>query len=84
VTRHSEQRFYREGRKVMDREAGSRSPAYCTARSNHAAEVIQRALNNWTAMGPTKTPKMTGKDYAQLRRLNAMAKKQSSGKLEIK
>jgi hypothetical protein len=37
--------------------------------------MIQRALNNWIALGPSKTPKMTGKDYAQLRRLKAMAKK---------
>jgi hypothetical protein len=84
MTKHSEQRFYREGRKVMDREAGSRSPAYCTARSKHAAEVIQHALNNWTAMGPTKTPKMTAKDYAQLRRLKAMAKKQAGSTQEVK
>jgi hypothetical protein len=68
-------RFYRDGRKVVDREPASRSPVYCKARSNHAAEVIQKALNNWHGMGPTKTPAMTGKDYAQLRRLNAMAKK---------
>ena len=72
MTKHSGQRFYREGRKVMDREPGSRSPVYCIARSNHAAEVIQHALNNWIAMGPAKTPAMTGKDYAQLRRLKAM------------
>jgi hypothetical protein len=71
-------RFYRDGRKVMDREPGSRSPTYCMARSNHAAEVIQLALNSWHAMGPTKTPAMTGKDYAQLRRLKAMAKKAGS------
>jgi hypothetical protein len=37
--------------------------------------MIQRALNNWIALGPSKTPKMTGKDYAQLRRLKAMATK---------
>jgi hypothetical protein len=74
MTKHSEQRFYREGRKVMDREHGSRSPVYCAARSNHAAEVIQNALNGWIGMGPTRTPAMTGKDYAQLRRLKAMAK----------
>jgi hypothetical protein len=78
MTAHSEQRFYREGRKVMDREPGSRSPIFCTARSGHAAEMIQRALNNWTALGPTKTPKMTATDYAQLRRLKAMAKKRVS------
>lgn len=78
MTAHSEQRFYREGRKVMDREPLSRSPVFCTARSNHAAEMVQRALNNWTALGPTKTPKMTGKDYAQLRRLKAMVKKRGS------
>jgi hypothetical protein len=71
-------RFYRDGRKVMDREPGSRSPTYCTARSNHAADVIQLALNGWHGMGPTKTPQMTGKDYAQVRRLKAMAKKASS------
>lgn len=75
---HSDQRFYREGRNVMDREKSSHGPVFCTARSNHAAEMIQRALNNWTALGPTKTPKMTGKDYAQLRRLNAMAKKRAA------
>jgi hypothetical protein len=73
-----QKRFYRDGRKVVDREPSSRSPVFCTARSNHAAEMIQRALNNWTALGPTKTPKMTGKDYAQLRRLKAMAKKAGS------
>ena len=72
---HPEQRFYREGRKVMDRDHGSRSPSFCTARSGHAAEMIQRALNNWIAIGPSKTPKMAAKDYAQLRRLKAMAKK---------
>lgn len=77
MTAHSEQCFYREGRKVMDREPSSRSPVFCAARSGHAAEMIQRALNNWTALGPAKTPKMTGKDHAQLRRLKAMAKKQS-------
>jgi hypothetical protein len=77
VTAHSEQRFYREGRKVMDREPSSRSPVFCTARSGHAAEMIQHALNNWTALGPTKTPKMSGKDFAQLRKLKAMAKKQA-------
>ena len=71
-------RFYRDGRKVIDREPGQRSPVYCTARSNHAAEVIQHALNSWHGMGPVKTPKMTGKDYAQLRRLNAMLKKAGS------
>lgn len=71
-------RFYRDGRKVIDREHGPRSPTYCTARSNHAAEVIQRALNSWHGMGPTKTPKMTGTDYALLRRLTAMAKKAGS------
>jgi hypothetical protein len=75
MAKHSEQRFYREGRKVMDREKSSHGPVYCEARSTHAAEVIQHALNNWHGMGPTKTPKMTGKDYAQLRRLKAMAKK---------
>jgi hypothetical protein len=79
MTAHSEQRFYREGRKVMDRESSSRSPVFCTARSGHAAEMIQRALNNWTALGPTKTPKLTAKDYALLRRLNAMAKKKVEG-----
>jgi hypothetical protein len=71
---HDDKRFYRNGWKIMDRENGSRSPVYCTARSNHAAEVIQRALNSWYGMGPSKTPPMTGKDYAQLRRLNAIAK----------
>jgi hypothetical protein len=78
VTKHSEQRFYREGRKVVDREKSSHGPVYCTARSGHAAEMIQDALNSWMKLGPTKTPKMTGKDFAQLRRLKAMAKKQSS------
>jgi hypothetical protein len=78
MTAHSEQRFYREGRKVMDREKSSHGPVFCTARSNHAAEMIQRALNNWTALGPTKTPPMTAQDYAQLRRLKAMVKKQVS------
>jgi hypothetical protein len=76
MTAHSEQRFYREGRKVMDREKSSHGPVFCTARSGHAAEVIQNALNSWIKMGPTKTPKMTAKDYAQLRRLKAMVKKQ--------
>jgi hypothetical protein len=75
MTKHSEQRFYCEGRKVMDREKSSHGPLFCTARSNHAAEMIQRALNNRIALGPSKTPKMTPKDYAQLRRLQAMAKK---------
>lgn len=75
MTKHAEQRFYRDGRKVMDREPGSRSPTYCTARSGHAAEVIQHALNNWHGMGPTKTTKMTAADYAQLRRLSAMLKR---------
>ena len=84
MTKHSEQRFYREGRKVIDRETLPNGEAYCTARSNHAAEVIQRALNNWTALGPTKTPSMTGKDFAQLRRLKAMAKKQADERLEVK
>ena len=78
MPKHSEQRFYREGRKVVDREKSSQSPVFCTARSGHAAEMIQRALNNWIALGPSKTPKMTGKDYAQLRRLKAMAKKAGS------
>lgn len=78
MTKHSEQRFYREGRKVMDRETSSHGPIFCTARSAHAAEVIQHALNNWAAMGPTKTPKMAGKDYAQVRRLKAMAKKSTA------
>jgi hypothetical protein len=71
-------RFYRDGRKVMDREKSSHGPVFCTARSGHAADVIQLALNNWHATGPTKTPKLTGKDYAQLRRLTAMAKKRAS------
>ena len=71
---HSEQRFYRDGRKVMDREKSSYGPVFCTARSGHAAEMIQHALNNWAALGPTKTPKMTSSDYAQRRRLQALKK----------
>lgn len=41
--KHSEQRFYRDGRKVMDREKSSHGTVYCEARSNHAAEVDQEA-----------------------------------------
>jgi hypothetical protein len=78
VTAHSEQRFYREGRKVMDREKSSHGQIYCTARSGHAAEVIQHALNNWIRLGPTKTLPMTNKDWAQVRRLESMVKKRSS------
>lgn len=74
---HEDKRFYRDGRKVIDRETLPNGEAYCTARSNHAAEVIQHALNSWHGMGPTKTPQLTGKDYAQLRRLKAMAKKET-------
>jgi hypothetical protein len=48
-------RFYREGRKVMDREKSSHGGVYCEARSNHAAEVIQLALNSWHGMGPSRT-----------------------------
>lgn len=83
MTKHAEQRFYREGRKVMDRENVSHSPVFCSARSNHAAERIQHALNNWTAIGPAKTPKMANKDWAQVRRLEKMAKKRAEVK-EIK
>lgn len=69
-----DKRFYREGRKVMDHEKSSNGSVYCTARSNHAAEVIQRALNNWQAIGPTKTPPLNGKDYADIRRLRRLLK----------
>lgn len=60
--KHDEKRFYREGRKVFDREksAHGHDPRigaylYCEARSNHAAEVIERALNSWHGMGPART-----------------------------
>lgn len=69
---HDEKRFYREGRKVFDREKSSHGPLFCTARSGHAAEIIQKALNEWSGMGPTRTPKMTPEDYRQLRRLKRM------------
>jgi hypothetical protein len=67
----------------MDRETLPNGEAYCTARSGHAAEVIQKALNSWIKMGPTKMPKMTAEGYAQLRRLKAMAKKQSHPSITI-
>ena len=70
-----EKRFYREGKKVFDREKSSHGPLFCTARSGHAAEIIQKALNEWSGMGPTRTPKMTPEDYRQLRRLKQMLKK---------
>jgi hypothetical protein len=71
-----DKRFYREGRKVLDSEkSGSNGPIYCTARSNHAAEVIAQALNSWHGFGPTRTTSLTDADYAQLRRLNAVIKK---------
>jgi hypothetical protein len=41
------------------------------AARKHALNANQTAV----ALGPSKTPKMTAKDYAQLRRLKAMAKK---------
>lgn len=50
-----EKRFYRDGRKVMDREKSSHGNLYCTARSNHAADVIQHALNSWHGMGSART-----------------------------
>jgi hypothetical protein len=84
MTKYSEQRFYREGKKVIDREKSSHGPVYCTARSAHAAEVIQHALNSWAKIGPTKTPKLTGKDFAQSRRLKALAKKQAESRMEVK
>lgn len=63
---HSEQRFYREGRKVMDREKSSHGTVYCEARSGHAAEVIQHALNSWHGMGATRTlPKWIKKRIAK-------------------
>lgn len=55
MTAHADQRFYRKGRKVFDREKSSHGTVYCEARSNHAAEVIQHALNSWHAMGPART-----------------------------
>lgn len=70
---HADKRFYREGRKVLDREKSSHGTVYCEARSGHAAEVIQHALNEWIGMGPTRTPKMAARDYQQLRRLKRMA-----------
>lgn len=64
--KHAEQRFYREGRKVMDREKSSHGTVYCEARSGHAAEVIQHALNSWHGMGPTRTlPKWIKKRIAK-------------------
>lgn len=54
MTKHDEQRFYREGRKVLDREKSSHGLVYCEARSGHAAEVIQHALNSWHGMGPAR------------------------------
>ena len=64
--KHEDQRFYREGRKVMDRERSSHGSVYCEARSGHAAEVIQHALNSWHVMGPTRTlPKWIKKRIAK-------------------
>lgn len=64
--KHEDQRFYREGRKVMDREKSSHGTVYCEARSGHAAEVIQHALNSWHGMGPTRTlPKWIKKRIAK-------------------
>lgn len=48
-------RFYRDGRKVTDREKSSHGSVYCEARSDHAAEVIQHALNSWHGMGPSRS-----------------------------
>lgn len=53
--KHEDQRFYREGRKVIDREKSSHGTVYCEARSGHAAEIIQHALNSWHGMGPART-----------------------------
>lgn len=66
-------RFYRVGRKVFDREKSSHGhdqktgkTMYCEARSGHAAEVIQRALNSWHGMGPARTlPKWIKKRIAK-------------------
>lgn len=66
-------RFYREGRKVFDREKSSHGhdpktgvTLYCEARSNHAADVIQLALNSWHGMGPARTlPKWIKKRIAK-------------------
>lgn len=59
-------RFYREGRKVLDREKSSHGKVYCEARSNHAADVIQFVLNSWHAMGPARTlPKWVKKRIAK-------------------
>lgn len=81
---HEDQRFYREGRKVYDREKSSHGhdpktgkTLYCEARSNHAAEVIQHALNSWHGMGPTRTlPKWIKKRIAK--RKHAKAKGEQS------
>lgn len=51
----SDARFYKDGRKVIDREKSSHGSIYCEARSGHAADVIQLALNSWHAMGPART-----------------------------
>lgn len=51
----TDKRFYREGRRVLDREKSSHGNLYCEARSGHAADIIQMALNSWHAMGPTRT-----------------------------
>lgn len=59
-------RFYREGRKVFDRDKSSHGELYCEARSNHAAEIIQYALNSWHGMGPARTlPKWIKKRIAK-------------------
>lgn len=71
--KHDEKRFYREGRKVFDREKSthghdpkSGANVYCEARSNHAAEVIEHALNSWHGMGPARTlPKWIKKRIAK-------------------
>lgn len=80
MTAHADQRFYREGRKVFDREKSSHGHGhdpktggylYCEARSNHAAEVIQHALNSWHGMGPARTlPKWIKKRIAKRKQSN--------------
>lgn len=72
-------RFYRVGRKVLDREKSSHghdpntgASVYCEARSNHAAEVIQYALNSWHGMGPSRTlPRRTKKLIAKRKAVKA-------------
>lgn len=75
----SEQRFYRDGRKVLDREKSSHGTVYCEARSGHAAEVIQRALNSWAGMGASKPTKLAAADFQAERRL----KRKYRPKLEL-